>query len=360
MDAFTPFTHITKKVIHMKCTIHTNGFQIDRTEDFGVSKDICKDSYVIIDGALIINSFNGVYLYEEAHRAGKWIFVPPQPGRYEGPAAGLDRMYGFNQRITGVTDITTSIPGGEGKILSSSQYQYLRSKADLPSLGHPFDPVPMSDPFEADEDDSFHEMELEMELVELAVPKKIIKIARKGKPVVNLARAETLILPITLKIDKDTPSENNDRLQVLAPIVDLDLVVELMAVVRADFEFYSGDNGIFAIGCDRLYLTRVSRRKTGTVIQPIDNKESAAYGLVEDLVKNLAMTGYQMRSSKNHQRVTGVAYAVYGDYKHLLKDIGSVYLTIARDDGRYKSDVIKLEIVAETPAPPDRSIYAKH
>jgi hypothetical protein len=131
----------------MKCKIKTEGFFIDRSIDFGVSKDLDRDSYVVIDNSLIINSFNGVYHYPEAYRDGKWIAVPPQIGTYEGPAAGLDRIYGIYQRVSDVFDIETNLPGGEGILLKSHQYQCLRHKAELPTLGHPFMPVPCYDPF---------------------------------------------------------------------------------------------------------------------------------------------------------------------------------------------------------------------
>jgi hypothetical protein len=145
----------------MRANIFTRGFFINTQGEFGVKMDDAEDSYVVEDGKLIINAFNGVYQYPEVHslgKWGKWLVVPPQSGTYSGPAAGLDRVYGLGQNIVGVYDIKTSLQ--EKEFPDSWGYQKARHQAGLPLLGFPFDKFNPSIPELSESEEEFIEMEM--------------------------------------------------------------------------------------------------------------------------------------------------------------------------------------------------------
>jgi hypothetical protein len=126
--------------------------------EFGImDEDGNQDSYVVNDTGLTINSFNGVYLYPEVYTLGKWIIVPPQCGTYSGPAAGLDRIYGFGQNIVEVYDIGSTL--SEKEFRYSHEYQKARHQAGLPLLGYPFEKYNPDNSIPEVSEEDFIEME---------------------------------------------------------------------------------------------------------------------------------------------------------------------------------------------------------
>lgn len=118
----------------MKAKIKTDGFVFSNL-NFGIGRD----RFDIIDNVLIIESWNGMYRFENffEHTPSLHIWVPLQYGTYTGPWNGLGYIYGLDLNIVEVSDIYSSLT--EGACLTEVEYLALRMKRTL-EIQHAINP----------------------------------------------------------------------------------------------------------------------------------------------------------------------------------------------------------------------------